>query len=468
MAKLAAKILLVLFGVGEAVALPHPGIHDSDTTTLRRIYKSLQYQDYRSDITETWRVLDEDLIRDLVSQLLRVDAIIGKGCSFLSAGDRKTIQTALYENRLTVICRRRYFDDQIGSLEIGVRDSPDIVPIEIEDWVYLSDLLGTDLYERLKTKDYRFASLTRPNFDRSKFYYYDILLHFLNPEVTFWSLRSGTDSRWSLSAFSILGDDYLDLPFWFKGTVVVGGKITFFDSTGFRRSDRNQTKWSISVGWEGPINFRVDNSLSIAMTKGRKLVGSGQNIHFGVTYVPSFNWPAIKRNSDGYLELGLTGSLKISEKRQNDFSADTPTSFYSVSNSVTVSGKLKHLFFGVLDLGGGISWHDLSLFERPKPDTDAKLKQQFRNDHYLPFLELAVSKEGGLLQYNISAQVNGNASRGDGSGPGYGFFVLKSSVTLSNAVGFDFRYFKCLKPANLPVWQCDDYIVFSPVIRINY
>lgn len=437
--------------------------------TLRKIYGTIQYQDPTGHAIDAWVVEDRALIGDIVNQLLTNRGLRKEDGSGIDSSDTKMIEAALEDNRVALVCKKRCFDEELASLNAVVEDSPRLAPLD--DWVYLSEKLEGapyNLYERLKRRGYRFTSLAQHKPESSQSNTFDIILDFMNPEIMFWSLPSKQDRRWCISAFGILGNDYLDLPFWFKGTMTVGGKITLIDSTGIARLDGQSKRFSIFVGWEGPVNFRVDNSFSTAMTKARRLIGSSQNIYFGASYVPSFNWPHTTASSNGYLELAFIGSLKIGEKKQNDFPENFPNSFYSVNNSVTVSGKLRHLFFNLFDVGAGISWHSLSFFERPRPDTDAKLDERFSSDHYIPFLEFGVSKAGPLLQYDISAQLNANVSRGERSDPGYGFFAFKSSIMLSNAFGFDFRYFKSLRPADLPPWQYDDYIVFSPVIRINY
>jgi len=141
----------------------------------------------------------------------------------------------------------------------------------------------------------------------------------------------------------------------------------------------------------------------------------------------------------------------------------TPDPFYSIRNTITASYDIRHASIAgssnLFDFGGGISWHDLHRYSR----MTGQLKEiESKKDNIIPYVEAGISQDGDLLHYSIGGELNVNVSEG------YGFFVFKSFLVLSNTIGIDFRYFKALDSSKLTPWQYDNYVVFSPIIRINY
>ena len=79
-------------------------------------------------------------------------------------------------------------------------------------------------------------------------------------------------------------------------------------------------------------------------------------------------------------------------------------------------------------------------------------------------LEFGVSKTSGLLQHELHLLVGISPDK-------YGFYGAKIKFMLSDTFGIDVRLAKSfgLETAKyLQPWREEAYIVFSPVLRINY
>ena len=86
-----------------------------------------------------------------------------------------------------------------------------------------------------------------------------------------------------------MGDDYLDLPFWFQGTVVAGLRLGYIDNTSILGLDRDYSLYSLSVGAESPANFSVigwENQPANSPIKQRKVQGSGTGFYLKATFTP--------------------------------------------------------------------------------------------------------------------------------------------------------------------------------------
>ena len=103
------------------------------------------------------------------------------------------------------------------------------------------------------------------------------------------------------------------------------------------------------------------------------------------------------------------------------------------------------LFFGALDLSTQLQ------------------KTAFDKYTHYPFIEFGVEKIGGLVQHHITTII------------GYDFYKkmgyagVKAKIMVSDILGFDIRYFNSINFQNYNKnWRSDSYLVFSPVLRINY
>lgn len=450
------RMLLGLACVHIVVA---PILFSQTREEVRTIYNNIEYNTAGyEDIQPTWVVLDPNLVREIYVKLMNKNAF-KVGDARPSADLMKKRLEELQEGKVGVVCKQRYYDDQLEKLQfVSFGDSTPVFDA-IQDYVYMKDVLG-EVYGTIQKKDYPHKDVTKGLYDSRQRYYYDLNFNLLNPEIMFWSTTTSAfqRNRWLLSIFGRFGNDDIDLPFWFKGTVIAGLKITYLSNV--ELNDREYSKSSIYLGWEEPISFSIGTASGRFVRqvfKSPLLFGSGSNLFSRLTISSDYDYTGWAR----YRMLGVEGSFAVIDKDQMPVS--TPDPFYSIRNTITASYDIRHASIAgssnLFDFGGGISWHDLHRYSR----MTGQLKEiESKKDNIIPYVEAGISQDGDLLHYSIGGEFNLNVSEG------YGFFVFKSFLVLSNTIGIDFRYFKALDSSKLTPWQYDNYVVFSPIIRINY
>ncbi|MDP2885527.1 MAG: hypothetical protein Q8P51_10960, partial [Ignavibacteria bacterium] len=398
---------------------------------------------------ERWAITARDLTLDVLDELASSGALTQNDKS-VAKSIIEQLAKDCQEGKAVFVCTKRSFDDEVQNLSL----KPNVYDIDaIADWVYLSEALGEQLYRELKGRQYAHNNLTIQNRFSKQGTKYDIYLSVSAPEVMFWSTSASEPTgRWLLSAFGKFGYDDIDLPFWFRGSAIGGVRLRHRDET--CRNGRQYDKWSIYLGWEQPMDYSIpEGTMLDQMFKSRKLMSSAAGIYFKTTFSST-----LKNDAD--CEYGIEGSIAMMEKGKGGYYSVAPEQFYTTRNYLSALLKFNRLN-GLLDVGGGISWHDLSHVSRISDDYHLRHIEATRNV-LMPYLEVGISESGDLLQYALNAQINYNVNMG------YGYFVFKSQVMVSNAFGLEFKYFNSLSPFNVPAWQYDNYIVFSPIIRINF
>jgi hypothetical protein len=428
------------------------------------VYRAIEYREEFSD-REVWVITDAKLVRTVITRLIAGNALADTSGTTISSEMRHNLARLVSRGDAVISCSRRRYDEHLDRMMIlapsepGLRDR--IAPIE--DWVYMSDLLGEGLYALVRSKQYAWSGTTGDEFDARQQFSYDLYLSALDPHAMIWQTTRGIDTkgdpernfrleRWMASAWASLGFDQLNLPFWFKGTGCAGIEVAYVDDA--YATDRDYTHYSIKVGIEEPVNFSVSTTTGPSPGspfKQRLLHGSGSGVYVGGTWTPKQNWP----HKGEHLTFSLESSLALSERQR--FGGGVPDEFYTIRNFISVAARLHHV--GIMEFGAGFAWHDLHLRAM---DVSSNGVVRKISDNYLPFAEVGIGEDGGLIQYGLSAQVNWAL------GDGYGFFVVKSHLMVSNIIGVDFRYFKALRSTALPLWHYDNYIAISPLIRINY
>jgi hypothetical protein len=449
--KTIATLLLLSLGVLSLSAYAQR----PDTLTLQdyeAIYKGLEK---RTDMfeKEQWTITDQNLISDVLFQLVNFQ---GEGDTDLNR-IRKGSEGLIRDNReglLRIECRKRSHDDEIERLDFYEMGGDGQPLASLSDYAYIRELLGPTTYAKVRTNP-------RTHFDSRQGIMYDLYFHALNPEIMLWSTSPDSSHCYRLSAFGRLGDDYLDLPFWFKGTIVSGLRLSYIDNTSLLDLDRDYTLYALSVGVESPINFSVqtqDRQTGNSPFKSRKVEGSGTGFYVKASYTPWSRLNLITHGFQEQIQFVVEGSVALQEKKLYAWSI--PDSFYSVRNYLTLAAYLKHV--GLFNFGAGISWHDLHHVLKYTPANEPLRRLGPSTNNVLPFLEVGISEDGSLLQYALTTQVNYSVNEN------YGFFVVRSTLMLSNTIGFDLRYFKAIRSSGLPVWQYDNYLALSPVIRVNF
>ncbi len=423
---------------------------------LDRLYQRINVNTSPFDADkERWVIIDPRTIKEVLVQLMSnlPNTVAQDEVARILANSQRLAQWAS-AGELRIVCRKRYYDDEIEQIKFERHQSSAIESLGVlEDFVLIENALGKQLYDKLKAERYkeRFSSVQGRR--------YDLYFHALDPEIMLWSTLP-THEWWRVSAIGRLGNDNLDLPFWFKGSIVAALKVSYIDDWTIR--NRNYTAFSITAGIEEPINFSVPGDpkerSANSLFKERKLHGSGSSVYLRGTYTPYKRRDSLDLDIVQYLECNFEMSLAVQEKEQ--YPVGIPPTFYSVRNYVTVSAHLHHL--GIFEVGVGLTWHDLHHISRvPSPPKLIERIEPTRRN-VVPFIEFGVAEEGSVLQYVITTNANYNASEG------FGFFVVKSLLVLRNTFGIDLRYFKAFRTGKLPPWHYDSYIAFSPLIHINF
>jgi len=430
------------------------GLADS----LRIIYAHLEYpSEAFDDLKETWIITDPLFIRDIVNRLGAGGGILRNGAP-LQGSEMKTLLKELYDGRMRILVRRRAFDDELESLELF---GSSVTTDPVSDWVYLSEVLAepADIYREVKSKRYSHIEVTRAETESARFLGCDILLHASRAEMLLWTnhpAAGAPGSEYRLSLIGLMGNEELNLPFWYTSSIVAGLRLDYRDD--LRILDRTYEKFTLFAGPVIPVNFSVplaDPAGSNPLIRPRILQSSGGGVYLKGTWVPRYGWP----DAGQFIQLGLETSLSLSEKER--YASDIPPTFYSIRNSLTASAFWKHAE-GIFDLGLGASWHDLVHYRQITPPDRHLTTVEPTESHYLPFIQAGISGDGPLVQFSVSTRLNCDLT------DRFAFFVVKSMITLNSAFGIDIQYYKALNTDRLPPWHYDSYLLVSPLIRINY
>jgi len=432
------------------------GIHAQSEDELKSLYDRIRVDTSPFDADkERWVIIEPRIIKEVLVKLMEnlPNAIASDVVKNIIADTLKIAQRAS-EGELRIVCRKRYYDDEIEQIRFERHNSSEVVTLgTLEDFVLIENALGKEMYNKLKGERYkeRYSSVQGRR--------YDLYFHALDPEIMLWSTLP-THEWWRVSAVGKLGNDNLDLPFWFKGSIVAALKVSYIDDWTIR--NKNYAAFSITAGIEEPINFSVPGDpkerSSNSLFKERRLHGSGSSVYLRATYTPYKKRDEFDLEIVQYIECNLEISLAVQEKEQ--YPIGIPPIFYSIRNYITGSAHFHHL--GIFELGAGLTWHDLHHISRVPPPPKLIERVEPTKGNIVPFLEVGVAEEGNILHYAVSTQVNYNVSEG------FGFFVVKSLFILRNTFGVDLRYFKSIRTGHLPPWHYDSYIAFSPVVRINF
>lgn len=429
--------------------------HAQTKEQLRSLYDSIIVDTRAFDsMKERWLITDPIIVREVFTQLKRraSTALAADSLQALIAKMERLVVGASAGD-LRILCRKRYYDDEI-ELVLFTVEYPNTVSTlgGIHHYVLVLDALGESTYNLLKSRR------NKDRFDATQGKRYDISLNPLEPRIMLWS-TSPTFEWWRISAVGRLGNDYLNLPFWFKSSIIAALELLYVDDVTI--VDQTYQKFSITAGIEAVNNFSVlnqDDFSPSSVFKKRILQGSGESFFFRATWTPKKNLNILTDRSDERIDFTFESSFGFHEKTA--YASNIPDTFFSVRNSIIVRALLRNI--GLFHLGGGLAWHDLHRFTRFNPITQLPSRTAPTENNFLPFIEFGISQDGSLLQYEMAASINYNLD------DGYGFFSVKAKLTLSNMLGLDLRYFRAYHPSRLPPWQYEQYFVPSFIVRINY
>ncbi|MFA6977792.1 MAG: hypothetical protein WC209_00600 [Ignavibacteriaceae bacterium] len=442
-------------------------ITDPKELRLEKIYRNLEYNTTAfNDLKKTWVVTDPVYVRELFNRFIVKNALTIEGIK-PSLETLKAKARDIFDGNVFVELRKRYYDDEIEILrfftesKLASQDSTDFFFDEIRDYVFIKNVLGEEMYQDLKKQFYALNDLTKTPYDNKYSYNYDIYLHFFNPELMFWSATTNQKNKYLVAAIGRWGNDFINIPGWYYPDYVAGVKVTYID---YLINNRPNNTYILEMGTGLPARQPVLGIESEEISK--RLFHTGTNLYFKAVGNP------IKLFWDDMIELEFTlqGMLSLTQYKTKDFKINYLTQFYSQRNHFTFMVRKKELVnfseVGALGVGLGLSSYDIYHFlldpdQIKLTDLETNNKGKFKNNI---LAEAFISGEGGLLAHNLSTLFSYDYTES------YGYLGFKMFFMLNNTIGFDFRYFTSYRFSTkpLPFYRTTSYLVFSPVIRINY
>jgi len=442
-------------------------ILDPKLNRLEKIYRNLEYNTTAfNDLKRTWVVTDPIYVRELYNRFIVKNALTIQGVK--PSLEILTVKSRdIYGGNVFVELRKRYYDDEIEIIrfftesKLITQDSSDFFFDEIHDYVFIKNVLGDEMYQDLKRQFYALNDLTKTPYDNKYSYNYDIYFHFFNPELMFWNATTNQKNKYLVSAIGRWGNDFISLPGWYYPDYVAGVKVTYID---YLINNRPNNTYILEMGTGLPARQPVLGIESDEISK--RLFLSGTNLYFKAQGNP------LRLFWDDMLDIEVTlqGLLSLTQYKTKDFKINYLTQFYSQRNYMAFFIRKKELLnfseVGALGVGLGISSYDIYHFlldpdQIKLTDLETNNKGKFKNNL---LAEVFISGEGGLLAHNISTLFSYDITES------YGFLGFKMFFMLNNTIGFDFRYFTSYRFSTkpLPFYRSNSYLVFSPVIRINY
>ncbi len=440
---------------------------DEKIKYIEKVYRNLEYNTIAfNDLKETWNLTDPMFVREIfnrfvVSNALRIN------------GEKPTVDTLkklaedVFNGYVFVELKKRYYDDEIELLRFFTESTinEDTVRTyffdEFNDPVYIKSVLGEKVYGELKAKLYSLTDLSKTFYDSKEGYKFDIFCHVQNPELKFYQLTTNNRNKFLLSAIGRWGNDYIVLPGWYDPHYVIGMKIRYID---YLVNNQPNSAYNLEIGfsvdskWPG-FNF-VEGSY------GRRIYSSSSNLYIHADGNPlKLIWPKLEK-----FDLYFDGSFAMSEYSVKDYDINYISQFFSNRNYLVFLVKYKNLTnlmdLGMLNVGLGLASFDIyQYYLDPHKvnliNANRSSKGYFKNSI---IAEAGIENFTGLLQHKFYLQLGYDITESNG------YFGLKTQIMLSNSLGFDFKFFKSFaKPQNgIPFFRLDNYIVFSPIIRINY
>ncbi|MCF8260270.1 MAG: hypothetical protein K9J12_05820 [Melioribacteraceae bacterium] len=432
----------------------------------KEIYRNMEYSTVSfDDLKPKWYITDPVFVREIFNRIVVKNALRYNG----EKPSRELLEEKVedvYNGSVFIELRRRYYDDEIEILRFFSEanlnnDSSDYFFDPLIDYVMIRDIVGVELYDNLKQLFYSHTDLTKKSFDNQLMYSYDIYLNLFRPKLMFWTLTTQARNKYLLSFFGQWGNDYISIPGWHYPAYFSGIELTYIDSV-----VNNQPKfaYSANIGISTPVR---EPQLKLNTDEfGQRLFYTGTQFYMKLQGNPLI---FIDPELDDF-DFTLEFVASMSENSVADMGINYDSKFFSTRNYFVLFARYNDLMnfmdMGWLHAGFGITAYDVEQYLLDPRQTSL---QSITSDGIAGWkagiaMEGGISNFGGLLQYNFDLLLNFNFSDALG---GFGF---KSSFTISNNIGFEFKYLKSIRLSSdpLPFYKLDSYLVFSPIIRINY
>lgn len=439
---------------------------DSKVSRIQKIYRNLEYNTTSfNDLKQTWIVTDPVFVREIFNKFVVHNALRVNGRKPTAAEIEENAEY-IYNGDVFIDLRRRFYDDEIEMIRFFRErkhyiDSSEYFFDPILDFVSIKDILGEKLYNDLKSQSYALNDITKTFFDSKPAYNFNIWLHLLEPEVMFWNATTNNRNKYLVSLFGQWGNERIGLPGWYHPDYVMGFKVAYEDSL---VNNKEVISYTGMVGVGIPAqqpDLGIDTGFG-----GRKLIHTATP--FFLKFVGKPFGPVWSGIADW--ELQSTFLFSIGVNKAADFNYTDTTKFYSTRNYIDIFFKKNDITrlsdFGTLSAGFGFSAFDTKLYEFiPNATNLAVLQGPDKNGFKFALnTEATLANEGSVLSHNFTLQLNYNFSEK------LVLFGVKFSALISNTVGFDLRIVSPILAGakTLPAYRSDTYLVFSPIIRINY
>jgi len=434
---------------------------------IQKIYRNLEYNTTAfNDLKKTWVITDPIYVREIFNRFVVKNALRLHGVKPSTEIIEKKAKD-IYDGNVFIELKKRYYDNEIEELrfltesKLESQDSSDFFFDPYTDFVFIRDVLGRNMYEDIKHQFYALNDLTKTYYDNKQAYNFDIFLHFFEPEIMFWKTTTNEKNKYLLSFIGRWGNDFIGFPGWFYTDYVAGLKLTYID---YLINNRPNNTYSFELGTGFPARQPLFGNESHDVAK--EFYHTGANFYIrGSGNILKLFW---KNSYD--LDFYFQGLFSFTEYTVKDFGIPYITQFYSNRNNMTFLVRKKELLpitdFTALGVGLGFStfdvYHylldpDLTNLTELNPSSNSRFKKNIVG-------EVFFTGEAGLLNHYVSLITVHNMT------DSYGLIGTRMFFMLTNTLGFDFRFFTSYKftSAALPFYRNSSYLVFSPVIRINY
>lgn len=461
------SLLVTLFMSLLFVSFASVDAQDTKLDRAKNIYKNLEYNTTAfNDLKPVWDITEPGMVRHIFNRFVIKNAfrINGDPAAFYDIENRINL---IYDGMVFIELRRRYYDNEIEYIRFytpnknltGVGGKNYFFD-PVEDHLVIKKILGEDTYEYIKSRLYSDVDLTKTESSTSRLYNFDIYLHLTQPKIMFYKMNVGAKNRLLFSYFGRWGNDHINYPGWYFTDYFMGASVTFMDSI---LPKSPYTGYTLDLGFGVPARqptFTFNDD-----TYGRRLFKGGDNIYFRLTGNPlKMVMPELAR-----LHFKLEAMFRVAEYNFDDYKIDYISQFYSLNNFFVFFADYRE-WVNVVDMwnlntGLGFSINDI-VHNYLVPDLRSltELNSGKEGTKFNLFTEASLVKSNGMLKHNLTLQINYDFS------DNYGYFGFKSKVMLSKVFGFEFKYYKGYNNNTqaIPYYRLDNYLVFSPIIRINY